>query len=53
MVKFKGTWVNGSSNGHSESTAYFDRTWGVLLEVEGAHGTNKCGDHVILIEFKP
>ena len=52
VVKFKGTWIRGQYRGDSESTAYFDRNWGVLLKVEGAHDANKWGDTVVLVEVQ-
>ncbi len=51
VVKFDGTWSRGSDRGRSVSTAYFDRDWGVLLKIEGAHDANKWGDLVSMIEF--
>lgn len=51
VVKFDGRWSRGPSSGRSISTAYFDRVWGVLLKIEGAHDFNKFGDLVLMIEF--
>ena len=51
VVKFDGRWSRGSDSGRSISTAYFDRMWGVLLKIEGAHDFNKFGDVVSIVEF--
>jgi hypothetical protein len=53
VVTFKGTWVIGSGLGESVSTAYYDRAWGVLLKIEGAHDANKFAEMVTLIEMQP
>jgi hypothetical protein len=51
VVKFDGRWSRGGSSGRSTSTAYFDRAWGVLLKIDGAHDFNKFGEAVIMVEF--
>ena len=51
VVKFDGRWSRGQDSGRSISTAYFDRTWGVLLKIEGAHDFNKFGEVVSTVEF--
>lgn len=53
VVKFAGTWVIGGGVGDSVSTAYYDRAWGVLLKIEGAHDANKFAETVTLIEILP
>lgn len=53
IVKFNGTWSNGPNRGDSVATMYFDREWGILLKVEGAHDQNLWGDTVTLVEVKP
>lgn len=53
IVKFNGTWANGNNRGDSVSTAFYDREWGLLLKIEGAHDANKWGDIVTLVEFRP
>jgi hypothetical protein len=53
VVKFNGTWTNGSNRGDSVSTIYYDRIWGIMLKAEGAHDANQWGDTVTLVEVKP
>ena len=43
VVKFNGTWSQGGYSGVSVSTLYYDREWGLMLKVEGAHDANKWG----------
>ncbi len=51
LIKFDGSWSRGIDRGRSVSTAYYDRAWGVLLKVEGAHDANKWGETVSLVVF--
>ena len=53
VVKFDGTWRRDGSSGVSVSTLYYDREWGVMLKVDGAHDANKWGDKVTLVEVQP
>jgi hypothetical protein len=53
VVKFNGTWSRGSDRGDSVSTGYYDREWGVMLKIEGAHDANQWGDTITLVDLKP
>jgi hypothetical protein len=46
VVTFKGIWSRGSDRGGSVSTGYYDREWGVMLKIVGAHDTNEWGDTI-------
>ncbi len=35
------------------STGYYDREWGVMLKIEGAHDANQWGDTITLVDLKP
>jgi hypothetical protein len=53
MVKFNGYWSRGSDRGDSVSVGYYDREWGIMLKIEGAHDANKWGDTITMVEIKP
>lgn len=53
VVTFKGIWSRGSDRGDTVSTGYYDRQWGVMLKIEGAHDANQWGDTITMVEFKP
>jgi hypothetical protein len=53
VVKFNGSWSRGSDRGDSVSTGYYDREWGIMLKIEGAHDANKWGDTITMVEIKP
>lgn len=52
VVNFKGTWSNGGGRGDSEYKVFYDREWGVMLKIIGAHDANKWGNTVSQLEFK-
>jgi hypothetical protein len=53
VVKFNGYWSRGGDRGDSVSTGYYDREWGIMLKIEGAHDANKWGDTITTVEIKP
>jgi hypothetical protein len=49
QTRFKST--DGQFSGRSESTAFYDRRWGIRLKLKGWHDQNKWGDDVVLVGF--